>query len=361
MIKTFDKYFIKLFFKKIILLSLIFLSLAFILSLFEEITFFSDSSNSKFHLPFLITLLNVPATLLELFPFIILISTQLFFVEIIKKKENELIKINRLDNFYLIKLLALCSFLFGIIIISFYYPISSKLKFFYFDIKNIYSEDAKYLKHYSGNGLWIKDEIDDKIYIINASSENKDKFLKNVFITKFDKNFDIIESISSKKVDISSNEWVIHSPILFKDNKQIQLENDIKLSSHFNFDKINKSFRDLNSLNMFELIDLKKENKLLGYSSEEVDLHFLTIISLPIYLSIMVVIAAIIMLNIKRDKPYIFHVLLGILLSVIIYYINNIFNIFGLTDRIPIYLSVFFPIIFLSIVSTIGLVRINEK
>ncbi len=361
MIKTFDKYFIKLFFKKIILLSLIFLSLAFILSLFEEITFFSDSSNSKFHLPFLITLLNVPATLLELFPFIILISTQLFFVEIIKKKENELIKINRLDNFYLIKLLALCSFLFGIIIISFYYPISSKLKFFYFDIKNIYSEDAKYLKHYSGNGLWIKDEIDDEIYIINASSENKDKFLKNVFITKFDKNFDIIESISSKKVDISSNEWVIHSPILFKDNKQIQLENDIKLSSHFNFDKINKSFRDLNSLNMFELIDLKKENKLLGYSSEEVDLHFLTIISLPIYFSIMVVIAAIIMLNIKRDKPYIFHVLLGILLSVIIYYINNIFNIFGLTDRIPIYLSVFFPIIFLSIVSTIGLVRINEK
>ena len=361
MIKTFDKYFIKLFFKKILLLTLIFFSLTFILSLFEEITFFSDSSSSKFYLPFTITLLNVPATLLELFPFIILISTQLFFIEIIKKKENELIKINRLDNFYLIKLLTLCSFLFGIIIISFYYPISSKLKFFYFDIKNIYSEDAKYLKHYSGNGLWIKDEIDDKIYIISASSDNKDKFLKNVFITKFDKNFDIIESISSKKVDITLNEWIVENPIIFKDNKQIQLEENIRLSSHFNFDKINKTFRDLNSLNIFELINLKKENKLLGYSSEEVDLHFLRIISLPIYFSIMVVISSIIMLNIKRDKPYIFHVLLGILLSVLIYYINNIFNIFGLTDKIPIYLSVFFPIIFLSIISTIGLVRINEK
>ena len=90
-------------------------------------------------------------------------------------------------------------------------------------------------------------------------------------------------------------------------------------------------------------------------------MHFLKIISLPIYLSIMVIISAIIMLNIKRDKPYIFHVLLGILLSVIIYYIINIFNIFGLTNKIPIYLSVFFPIIFLSIVSTIGLIRINEK
>ncbi len=361
MIKTFDKYFIRLFFKKILLLTLIFFSLIFILTLFEEITFFSDSSNSKFHLPFMITLLNLPATLLEIFPFIVLISTQLFFVEIMKRKENELIKINRLDNFYLIRLLVLCSFLFGIIIITLYYPISSKLKFFYFDIKNIYSEDGKYLKHYSGNGLWIKDEIDDEIYIISGSSDNKDKLLKNVFITKFDKNFNIIESISTKKADISLNEWIIENPIVFRDNKQIQLDKNIRLRSHFNFDKINKTFRDLNSLNLFELVKLKKENEVLGYSSQEVNLHFLRIISLPIYLSIMVIISAIIMLNIKRDKPYIFHVLLGILLSVVIYYINNIFNIFGLTDKIPVYLSVFFPIIFLSIVSTIGLVRINEK
>ena len=360
MVKTFDKYFVKLFFKKIILLTLIFFSLTFILTLFEEITFFSDSK-SEMYLPFLITLFNVPSTLLEIFPFIVLISTQLFFVDIIKRKENELIKVNSLDNFYLIKLLALCSFIFGIIIITLYYPMSSKLKFFYFDIKNIYSEDGKYLKHYSGNGLWIKDEIDDEIYIINASANNKDKFLKNIFINKFDKNFNLIEVISSKKADISTNDWIIEKPVIFKGNKQIQLEENIKLSSHFNFDKINKTFRDLNSLNLFELYNLKRENELLGYSSQDVILHFLKIISLPIYLSIMVIISAIIMLNIKRDKPYIFHVLLGILLSVIIYYINNIFNIFGLTNKIPIYLSVFFPIIFLSIVSTIGLIRINEK
>ena len=360
MVKTFDKYFVKLFFKKIILLTLIFFSLTFILTLFEEITFFSDSK-SEMYLPFLITLFNVPSTLLEIFPFIVLISTQLFFVDIIKRKENELIKVNSLDNFYLIKLLTFCSFIFGIIIITLYYPMSSKLKFFYFDIKNIYSEDGKYLKHYSGNGLWIKDEIDDKIYIINAVPSNKEKFLKNVFINKFDKNFNLIEVISSKKAEISSNDWVIEKPIIFSGNKQTQMEENIKLSSHFNFDKINKTFRDLNSLNLFELYDLKRENELLGYSSQDVDLHFLKIISLPIYLSIMVIISAIIMLNIKRDKPYIFHVLLGILLSVIIYYINNIFNIFGLTNKIPIYLSVFFPIIFLSIVSTIGLIRINEK
>ena len=359
MIRTFDKYFISLFFKKLLVLSLIFFSLIFILTIFEEITFFSDTE-SNFYLPFLVAALDVPSALLEIFPFIILIATQLFFLEIIKKKENELIKINQLDNFYLIKILTLCAFVFGILIILIYYPFSSKLKFTYFDFKNSYSKDGKYLKHYGENGLWIKDEIDNETYIINGNL-GKTNYLENVFISKFDENFELIENISSNKVNISENQWIIEKPYLFKNNLQIKLENDVIIESHFNIKKINSTFRNLYSFNIFQLINAKKENELLGYSSQDIDLHLLKIGTIPLYFGIMVIISSIIMLNIKKNKPYIFHILLGITLSVIIYYINNVFNIFGLTNKIPIYLSVFFPIIFLSIISTIGLVRINEQ
>ena len=359
MIKTLDRYFITLFLKKLLILTIIFFSLSFILTIFEEITFLSESK-SAFYLPFMLAIFNAPTTLLEIFPFVILISAQLFFIDLIKKKENELVKINNLDNFYLIRLLALCSFLFGLLIITVYYPISSKLKFIYFDIKNVYSEDGKYLKHFNDNGIWIKDEIKDNIYIINGASK-KDNHLEDVFISKFDKNFDLIENIFTKKIDISSNKWIIKNPIIFKDNRQIESEKTLILDSHFNIDKINSTFRNLNSFNLVQLVDIKKENVLLGYSSQDIDLHFLKIISLPIYFTILVIISSIIMLNIRKNKPYIFHVLLGISLSVIIYYINNIFNVFGLTNKIPIYLSIFFPMIFLSIISIIGLVRINEK
>ena len=359
MIKTLDKYFISLFIKKLFILTAIFFSLIFILTIFEEITFFSDST-SAFYLPFLLAIFDVPTTLLEIFPFVILIAAQLFFIDLIKKKENELIKINNLDNFYLIKLLTICSFIFGIIIITIYYPISSKLKFIYFDIKNVYSDDGKYLKHFNENGIWIKDEIKDNIYIINGASK-KNHYLQDVFISKFDKNFDLIENIFTKKIDISSNRWIIKNPIIFKDNRQIESEKTLILDSHFNIDKINSTFRNLNSFNLFQLIDIKKENMILGYSSQDIDLHFLKILSLPVYFAILVIISSIIMLNIRKNKPYIFHVLLGISLSVIIYYVNNIFNVFGLTNKIPIYLSVFFPIIFLGIISLIGLIRINEK
>ena len=359
MVKTLDRYLINLFFKKLFLVSIIFFTLAIILTVFEEITFFDDV-NSRFYLPFLLAALNAPTTILEILPFVMLITTQLFFLELIQKRENELINLNNLDNFYFIKLLSICAFLFGIMVITIFYPFSSKLKFIYFEFKNIYSKDGKYLKHFSENGLWIKDEINNKIYIINGS-EKKDNFLLNVFISEFDSDFNLINNFSSKKVDISSNTWILESPILFKDNKQVLLDENMTIQSHFDLDKINKSFRNLNSLNVIQLIKEKEENKTLGYSSEEIDLHILKIVSLPIYFSIMVVISSIIMLNIKRDRPFVFHILLGITLSVIIYYISNIFEIFGLTDKIPVYLSVFFPIIILIIISTLGLVRINEK
>ena len=197
----------------------------------------------------------------------------------------------------MIKLLTICSFIFGIIIITIYYPISSKLKFIYFDIKNVYSDDGKYLKHFNENGIWIKDEIKDNIYIINGASK-KNHYLQDVFISKFDKNFDLIENIFTKKIDISSNRWIIKNPIIFKDNRQIESEKTLILDSHFNIDKINSTFRNLNSFNLFQLIDIKKENMILGYSSQDIDLHFLKIIAS--LLCNLVIISSIIMLNIRK-------------------------------------------------------------
>ena len=67
------------------------------------------------------------------------------------------------------------------------------------------------------------------------------------------------------------------------------------------------------------------------------------------------------MLNIKRNKPIIFHIILGILLSVIIYYFYFLFNLLGETGKIPLITSAWMPLIILTFLIIIGLIRINEK
>ena len=48
-------------------------------------------------------------------------------------------------------------------------------------------------------------------------------------------------------------------------------------------------------------------------------------------------------------------------MSVVIYYINFIFSSLGNSGRIPTIASIFLPLLFISLFSIIGLIRINEK
>ena len=359
MLKTFEKYLIKLFLKKILTMSLIFLSLILILSVFEEINFFKEL-NLHFTYPFFMTLLNAPVTLLEIFPFIFLLSTQFFFIELIEKNEIGVLKTNGIDNFKVIKLLSLTSFILGLLLIVFFYNFSSKLKFLYLDIKNNYSKDNKYLAVITNNGLWIKDEIDEKIYIIKAAVIQKNK-LRQVSINEFDKNFNLIRLIESEEVDISNLEWIIYKPKISKNNKTQILKMNMNLITHFDIQKIYGMFRNLTSLNIFELFKLRSDYKSLGYSTLEIESHLHKLAAFPLYVSIMTLLSSILMFNIKRDTSMIFHIIIGIFLSVLIYYFYFLSNLIGQSEKIPLYASVWLPLGLLVIFIFIGLIRINEK
>ena len=359
MIKTYESYLIKLFLKKVLNISLIFLSLIIILSIFEEISFFKEL-DMKIIFPFFMTLLNSPATLFEIFPFIFLISGQFFFLDLINKNELDIFKIHSLDNLKIIKILFLTSFITGLFLISIYYSFSAKLKFVYLDLKNNYSNDNKYLAVVTETGLWVKDEIDDKLYIINALEMN-DNFLNDVLISEFDKEFNLIKIINAAKVNIENSKWIIFDPIISINNQNKKTNTNITLNTHFNKKKITSLFSNLSSLNILQLLKLYKDYKSLGYSTIEIESQLNKIISLPFYLSIMTLFSAVIMFNIKRNKPIVFHIILGIFLSVLIYYSYFLFNLLGESQKIPLLLSVWLPLLILSIIIFIGLIRINEK
>ena len=358
MIKTFELYLILLFSKKILNVFLIFFALVFILNLFEEINFFKDLQTNIFF-PVILSGLNTPATLFKVFPFIFLIGTQFFFLDIIDKNELEILKINGLSNLRILKTLFFTSLLLGFILITIFYAISSKLQFIYFDTKNSYSNDDKYLAVIKDSGLWIKDEIDNKIYIINAD-EISNNLLINVSIHEFDNNFQLVNLIISKKIDISSYEWILTKPSFFKGNKTTQLEEEYLIKTHFDIKKINSLFDNLSTLNFSQLLELKDNYKSLGNSTREIDIHLHKLYSLPLFISIMTIFSSIIMFNNKRNTSIIFHLLLGILISVIIYYFSYLSYLMGENGKMPIILSTYLPIVILILIALIGTVRLNE-
>ena len=356
--KTYTKFLLNGFIRSFLNVFFVMFSLVFILNILQEIEFLSNQEVNSFY-PIYLSLMSSPSIIFEMFPFIFLISTQFFFLKLFTNDEINIFKYSGLKNIKIILILSVISFFIGIFTISVFYSLSSNLQHYYLQVKNQFSKDKLYLAVINKNGLWIKDVVNDQTSIINSSKINNN-FLTDTFISTFDEKFNLIRSLKSNKIDIKDKEWLIYDATIFENN--ISQKSDlIKFKSNFNQKRIESLFSNLSSLSLFKLIDLRQNYRLLNYSTVDVDLQIYRILTYPLFLVIMTILASIIMLNTKKSNSKFIKIIIGLFCSVIIYYMNNLMNVMGSTEKIPLMVSIWTPIIFLSLVNLIMLININEK
>ena len=75
----------------------------------------------------------------------------------------------------------------------------------------------------------------------------------------------------------------------------------------------------------------------------------------------MVILAGIFTLNSNDKRQNAYYILLSIIVCVIIYYFKNFSAALGSTERIPIIISVWSPVLILFIFCSVGIIQINEK
>ena len=356
--KTYTKFLINGFLKSFLNVFFVMTSLVFILNILKEVEFFSNKDVNSLY-PIYLSLMSSPSIIFEMFPFIFLISTQFFFLKLFESDQINIFKYSGLKNMKIINILSLVSFFIGILTITVFYSFSSNLQYYYLQVKNQFSEDKLYLAVINKNGLWIKDVVNNQTSIINSSKIDTN-FLTNTFITTFDKNFNLVRSIKSDRIDIKDNVWLIYNATIFKDNtsEKSQL---VKFKSNFNQKRIESLFSNLSSLSLLKLIDLRQNYKSLNYSTVDVDMQIYKVATYPLFLVIMTILSSIIMLNTKKSSSKILRIVIGLFFSVMIYYINNFFNVMGSTEKLPLIISIWTPIIFLSLVNLVMLVNINDK
>jgi len=356
--KTYTKFLINGFIKSFLNVFFVMISLVFILNILKEIEFFSNKEVNSLY-PIYLSLMSSPSVIFEMFPFIFLITTQFFFLKLFNNDEIHIFKYSGLKNIKIINIISFVSFFVGILTITVFYSLSSNLQHYYLQVKNQFSEDKLYLAVINKNGLWIKDVVENQTNIIN-SSKIDNNFLTNTFITTFDKNFNLIRSLKSDKIDIKDNEWLIYNATIFEDNLS-QKSDLIKFRSNFNQKRIESLFSNLSSLSLLKLIDLRQNYKSLNYSTVDVDMQIYKVATYPLLLVIMTVLSSIIMLNTKKSSSKVLKIIIGLFFSVAIYYINNFFNVMGSTEKLPLMVSIWTPLVFLSLINLIMIVNINEK
>ena len=186
--------------------------------------------------------------------------------------------------------------------------------------------------------------------------------LQDITITQLNEDYKPIKTIFSNNADIQNKKWKLNDVKIFSEEgeKDIIYDQYAYLSS-FNGEIISNLYSNLNSLNIFELLELKDNYKSIGYSTTEVKLHLNKIYSLPIYLTLTTIIGSLLMFRLNYIKSKFFLVMIGVLISVVFYYINYFSVLFGKNETFPVEISVWLPQLLILLICSLGLLRINES
>ena len=341
---------------------LIFYSFGLILNLFEEIEFFKDLE-VNFITPLVITSIFVPSIIIQLLPFIIFISSMWFMLKIRNNKDLLTLKVYGYSNIKIFCILAFTSFLLGWLILIIFNPITSSLTKFYEQTKSNYSKDVVHLASFNKNGIWIKEPFKNGQRIITAE-ELEGTNLINVTIFNLNNNFQIIEKIKTDTVNISSKEWIINDANFLKEKDNIFEKNDLsslRINSMYDYEKITNLFKNFETISFLELILNYDELIKFGYNDEILKQILNLQLSLPFFLLMMTGLASIFSMNTLKNSSNFSYITLGLIVSVLTFYFKDLSLALGKTDRIPIILSIWAPVLVLSFFTLIGIMQINEK
>ena len=98
-----------------------------------------------------------------------------------------------------------------------------------------------------------------------------------------------------------------------------------------------------------------------GYNEFFLNESLHKMLTLPFFLLLMTGLAAILSMSTLKKSENVKFLVLGIVTSIIIFYFKDLSIALGQTDRIPIILSIWAPLIALSSLIFVGIIQINEK
>jgi lipopolysaccharide export system permease protein len=354
-----NKYLIVKFMKIIFITILIFFCLGIVLNLFEEIEFFKNLDLS-IALPLVLSFSYVPTLVLELLPFIVFLSSMYYFLNLKSSKDLLSIKVFGYSNIKIILILSFFSFFIGLLFLFVINPITSTLIKFYETEKAQYSRDVDHLISINKNGVWIKEFNNDNFKIISAKKLESGS-LKKVSVYEFEKDV-LVKRVESETAIITNNPWIMKNAYIYdiKSESSSFLENYYFYSENSS-QKINSLFKNLNTISFVDLIFNYAQLHEKGYSKKLLSEKIHKFASLPIFLSLMVILASIFTIGSLRSKQNFYYIIVSILTCVAIYYFKDLSIALGQTDQISLILSIWMPIIIISLFCTIGVLQINEE
>jgi len=359
--KKINKYIALEFFAELVKVFFIFFVLILLTITFDEINLLKNLEDNKIFSSLKLIFYKLPSILFNFSPFIFLFSGILFNLKLKNRNEIVSIRIIGISNFKLLSISSITALALGYIIILMLNPLSSAITKEYENLKSIYFKNKNSI-YINDTGLWILiDNVSNK-KVIRIENLNFDRNLaKNITIFNLNNDFELQSRIDSKEGVFSNKTIKLLNSSTYVNKKSSLSIAELQVDLNLSLIEIQTSFKNSSTVSIYEIQNQIKNIQNLGYSAEKLKIEYQKLMSLPIYLLAMVLLSGLLIVNLGTNMGYLFYVILGVIISVILYFLSDLSITLGKTEKINLELSVWLPVFFIMIINFIGLIQVNAK
>ena len=364
MLKSINRYIINEYIKSLFVVIAVMLSIILLINLLDEFNFFKSKKDLKFIFFIIFTILKIPNLLINLFPFIVLFGGIVFYLKIYNHNEVISLRVMGYSNIQIILIPALTSFVIGYIIVFLIVPFSSSMLRYYEDLRSEYNE-TKNLVFVNETGIWILDKNEKEKNIIRIEKISKDfSVASQITIYNYDSSNNFIKRIDATEGIIKDKNWQLIKVHIISSNKKNNKENflnNYNYTSNININELKNVYKNTDTTS---LLDINKEMSILedkGYSTIDLRIRYQKLISFPIYLLAMSILSGLMIINLGKTSNYLKYGSYGVIISIIIYFLNDLSITIAKSGIISVDFSVWIPIFLIILINLVGITQVNAK
>lgn len=342
-------YFARRFLFGLFWLFLVFLLLSALLEMIESLRKF-DSSNSGFLQILRLTALRLPASLYEIAPLVVILSTIQVFLSLAKSSELVIARASGRSALQSLVSPVLVALIFGLVMVGVFNPIVAATTKQYGLESNRLLKGANSVLSISPEGLWLRQGSQDGQVVVHAKRSNSDGTeLIDVTFVGFSTSGEPEFRVAGNRAVLTPGAWVVDNAKLWQFDRGLNAEknavfhSEYKIPTNLTAAQIQDGFGRPSTIPIWELPAFIDRLKQAGFSSRHHEVWFQAELSLPAFLVTMVLVGASFTMGHSRVTNTGMMVLLALGVGFAVFFIRNFAVVLGENGQIPVILAAWAP------------------
>ncbi|WP_421723316.1 LPS export ABC transporter permease LptG [Bauldia sp.] len=326
----------------------IFVFFFFLIFAITYLEFFTRSLGSEEFDPmqvFVLTLFRVPSIAEEVLPFIILFGSIAAFVLANRRLEVVIARAAGVSAWQFLLPACIVGLVFGVLATTLYNPLSTSLRKWSDEIAAEVLSPTPSASD-KGGPVWLRQAAEGRESIIGAvQTFNGGLSLAGVTVFVFGDGGIFSERIDAKEAHYTPGVWDIRDATLTSSDRRPKRLDSYALPTNLTRGQVREAFDNLESTSFWELPLLIESAQRAGLPSARYELRYNTLLSRPVVLLAMVLIAAIVSLRFSRSNELGSMILAGVGVGFMLYVVSKIAWDLGSGGIVPPPLAAWLPAI----------------